>query len=157
LILSPLLALLAFLAWAEALDEPPLDGWLRALVAEASQSPPEPVDPEPTLPHDALVIAACESGARLSDGSARLGTHRWEAVNGDRGGHPPRSTASGAFQFLDGTWEWVWRDLLGEPAPTPRAKQASPSDQLRAFLALWDDRRGSSHWDASRSCWAGML
>ncbi|MFN2345591.1 MAG: hypothetical protein ABR616_07735 [Dermatophilaceae bacterium] len=109
------------------------------------------------LTGDALAVADCESGQYRSNGTAEPGTYRWDAVHGDLQGIAPQSTASGAFQFLDGTWTWVWTDLIGEPAPTARARDASPADQLRAFEALWDGRNGSSHWSPSRSCWQPRL
>lgn len=99
-----------------------------------------------------LAVAACESGHRLEDGSAELHTHRWEVENPSS-----RSSASGAFQFVDGTWVWVWEDLIGESPPSLRAKDSSAADQLRAFRALWRDGKGAHHWDASRGCWHPML
>lgn len=59
---------------------------------------------------------------------------------------PATSTASGYFQFLNGTWEWV----TGLPAPA----SAYPLEvQYAAFLELWDEGRGASHWNPSRYCW----
>jgi hypothetical protein len=95
-------------------------------------------------------IAACESGHRLPDGTAEPHTHDWAAQNS-------RSSASGAFQFIDGTWEWVWQEIIGEQVPAPHAGDADPADQLRAFWALWRDGQGSRHWDASKSCWRQMI
>jgi hypothetical protein len=99
---------------------------------------------------NAAAIASCESGHRLDDGTADLHTHEWQAQNGV-------SSASGAFQFVDGTWNWVWQDLIGEDPPTARARDAEPHEQLRAFFTLWKDGEGAHHWDASRSCWQPML
>lgn len=99
-----------------------------------------------------LAVAACESGHRLPDGSAQVGTHRWRVENPS-----PRSSASGAFQFVDGTWVWVWEGLIGEAPPSLRAKDASASDQLRAFRALWREGEGAHHWEASYGCWSQMM
>ena len=77
------------------------------------------------------VVAECESGGNLT------------AKN-------PRSTASGLYQFLDSTWEWV----TGLPAPAsayPKAVQDS------AFRKLWADGSGASHWFPSRHCWGPLL
>lgn len=95
------------------------------------------------LAGDALVVADCESGARLADGSAVTGTYQWEAQN-------PDSSASGAFQFVDATWEWV----TGLSAP---ASAHPPQLQLAAFYRLWADGAGRRHWEASASCWTGRL
>lgn len=52
----------------------------------------------------------------------------------ESGGNPsaqnPRSTASGLWQFLNGTWE----STTGTPAP---ASAYSPSQQTAAAAALW--------------------
>lgn len=123
---------------------------------EPPEPPPEP-EPEPVqaapaptntgLSGDRLMIADCESGDRRADGSAVPHSYNWTGIN------QQGSSASGAFQFLDGTWDWVWRDLIGEPPPTARARDATPEQQIRAFDALWDNGRGASHWKPSRSCW----
>lgn len=113
---------------------------------------PEPVQaaPQPSstgLSGARLMIADCESGDRRADGTAVPHSYNWTGIN------QQGSSASGAFQFLDGTWAWVWSDILGEPPPTARARDATPAQQTRAFDALWDNGRGASHWYPSRSCW----
>lgn len=107
----------------------------------------EPLDVE--LEGDRRLIADCESGNRTSDGNAVTGSYNWTGVN------QQGSSASGAFQFLDGTWEWVWSDIIGQPPPTSRARDALPRQQVLAFDALWDNGNGASHWYPSRTCWAG--
>lgn len=78
-------------------------------------------------------IATCESG----DGQ---GSYSLTAKNS-------RSSASGKYQAIRSTWEWVMPDY---PPPASRWPE---SVQDRFFLLLWDDGRGASHWAPSRSCW----
>lgn len=84
-------------------------------------------------------IADCESGERLANGRA---VHYSFAVHAQ----DPRSSASGKYSFVDGTWH----DVTGLPG---HAKDYSEAVQDAAFDDLWDDGRGASHWRASRSCW----
>lgn len=58
------------------------------------------------------------------------------------------SSASGAFQFLRGTWQHFGG---GEFAPT--AKQASPDEQTVVFERAYA-ANGLTDWAASRSCWS---
>lgn len=57
----------------------------------------------------------------------------------------PSSGASGAFQFLDSTWEAV----SGLPAP---AAAYSRAVQNEAALKLWDNGAGASHWVTAGGC-----
>ena len=106
-----------------------------------------PMDLSPR-PHAARVVAACESGRRLADGTAEVGSHDWRNVNSQG------STASGAFQFLDGTWQWVASEIGA--TEYARAKHAPPEVQVRAFDWLWE-HGGPQHWNPSRSCWSRMM
>jgi muramidase (phage lysozyme) len=94
----------------------------------------------------ALIIAACESGARQPDGTATLGTHDWTARN-------PHSSASGAFQFLRGTWQRIAARIN---ASASEAALAPPHVQIAAFRDL-HRRRGLAPWNASKTCWQPML
>lgn len=108
--------------------------------------------PEPARP----VQAASEPPRPAAHPDGWQDRHvRWDAarraiIRCESGGDPqaknPRSTASGVFQFLDGTWTWV----TGLPAP---ARAHPPAVQHRAFWALWDKGAGASHWAASAACW----
>ena len=110
-----------------------------------TETPPPPPPPPPPLPYVNLVdrdpvaraVAACESVGDVG------GIPDYSAEN-------PTSTASGAFQFLDGTFEWV----TGLPGPT---SAHPPEVQDRAFLDLWDEGRGKSHWNPSRYCWESTI
>lgn len=91
----------------------------------------KPRSPQPTYNHVAPGgIAACirkyESGGN------------YRAQN-------PSSTASGAYQFLDSTWQSV----TGLPG---RAMNYSPAQQDAAFWKLWNNGRGASQWVTSPMC-----
>ena len=80
------------------------------------------------MPAILIRIRGCESG------------HNYTAQN-------PRSSASGAYQFLDSTW-MSWR---GSSTAT-RAMYASPAEQDAAALRLYN-AQGTRPWNASRYCW----
>lgn len=111
----------------------PLPGKEGASWSAAVVSPPSP-SPRTTrasrshrhLPAVLLRIRECESG-------------------GDYRAENPRSTASGAWQILDGTWHRYggYRHASHAPRDLQDAKA----------LALYADR-GTSPWNASRRCWA---
>ena len=61
----------------------------------------------------------------------------------------PTSTASGAYQFLDGTWRGIPTSITGG---TARAKDATPAQQDAAFDWLYA-RAGTTPWLASSACW----
>jgi hypothetical protein len=67
----------------------------------------------------------------------------------ESGGNPraenPHSSASGLFQFIDGTW----RAVTGR---SDRAKDAPVSVQIAAFYELWDGGRGAHHWVVAPKC-----
>ena len=71
-----------------------------------------------------------------------------ESTNNYRATHPV-STASGAYQFLIGSWEWYGHaDRYG----VPEAYLATPAQQDEAIL-LTVERDGLRPWAASRHCW----
>ncbi len=59
------------------------------------------------------------------------------------------STASGAYQFVDGTWRSIPTSVRGNAS---RALNGSNSQQDAAFRYHWG-REGSRAWNASSSCW----
>jgi hypothetical protein len=67
----------------------------------------------------------------------------------ESGGNPraqnPHSSASGLFQFVDGTW----RAITGR---SDRAKDAPVSVQIAAFYKLWNNGKGAHHWVVSPKC-----
>lgn len=84
-------------------------------------------EPEPIqLPAIMLRIKTCESGGN------------YEAQN-------KRSTASGAFQFLDSTWAGYGGYAKARLAP-PRIQDE--------FALLTYQRSGTRPWNASKGCWA---
>lgn len=83
-------------------------------------------------------IRSCESGP---NGYA---THGW-AFDYDYTNRNPTSTASGAWQFLRGTWRST-TGLSGNASDYPRAVQDAAA--MRLYRAS-----GTSPWNASRPCW----
>lgn len=69
---------------------------------------------------------------------------------GDYSAQNPTSTASGAYQFLDSTWQGM--DAAGGYA---RAIDAPESVQDAAAIELYTEQ-GTTPWLASASCWQGM-
>lgn len=90
------------------------------------------------LPTLLLRIRSCESGP---NGYA---THGW-AFDFDYTATNPNSTASGAYQFLTGTWQ-------STTGLTGRAKDYPPAVQDAAALRLYREQ-GTRPWNASRACW----
>lgn len=78
----------------------------------------------------APLIRQCESGGN------------YRALN-------KHSTASGAYQFVNGTWKGIPANIRGNYA---RAYQAPPAKQDAAFAYVWT-HTGSRAWNASSKCW----
>ena len=116
--------------------------------SEPQEPPQQPATGEPDLTYTAQVIAACESGQRRADGTAVIGSHDWTNVNSQG------SSASGAWQFLRGTWQWVAEEIGAEQYA--EAKHAPPEVQYEAFKWL-KNKEGLIPWNPSRSCWSQML
>jgi len=90
------------------------------------------------------MVADCETGNRLADGTSIKGTARWWWANPDRE-HPPWGTRihEGGLQFLPSTWSWAAPNVL-EHAPE-RAWQASVLQQIA--VAEWVlDKQGWQAW-----------
>lgn len=109
--------------------------------------------PTQTTQQVAVVALTGAVGFGLTQGSAGAGD-RWDAVIAcESGGNPraqnPSSSASGLFQFIDGTWR-----AYGGGEFARRAKDATAAEQYevanRAFA-----REGYRPWNASKSCWKG--
>jgi hypothetical protein len=102
------------------------------LVCNGSACHTEPFEVTP----EALAIISCESG----DGH-NYGTYtRWARSETNDGG---------LFQFNDSTYNW----LTGKT----NAELDSPANQYAAFVRLWDNGKGWSHWKSSQACWAQWL
>src|SRR5690606_25428666 len=73
----------------------------------------------------------------------------------ESGGNPkaqnPHSTASGLFQFIDGTWR-----AYGGTKYSKRAKDATVEQQYEIANKAFA-REGYRPWNASKSCWGGKV
>ncbi|MGI8425099.1 MAG: transglycosylase family protein [Actinomycetota bacterium] len=102
---------------------------------EAPNVEPEPPEPQQTHVHPTdsrlAAVAMCESGGSYT------------AQN-------PRSSASGKYQMINGTFQGT---KAGKQSGYKRAKDAPPEVQEAAAIELWDNGRGASHWSESRRCW----
>lgn len=71
------------------------------------------------------------------------------------------STASGLYQFLDGSWSGFQGKTIAvypwlAPLATRRAKEAAvPMQHLVAYMTMYGNLAGGGiqHWNASRNCW----
>jgi hypothetical protein len=74
----------------------------------------------------------------------------WRESNGQYRVRSRVSTASGAYQFIDGTW----RNNSGLSAP---ASAHSRYEQDRVFWKLWNHGKGWRHWWYGQryACWSG--
>jgi hypothetical protein len=96
------------------------------------------VDPVAVIPPLLRAIGGCESS-----GDPR-GPLVWTA-------HNRASSASGAFEELDGTWQ-TWEAKWGSEHVL-RAMWADEAEQVRVAVAAFD-AEGSAPWSASEGCWA---
>lgn len=84
----------------------------------------------------------------LSEDTIRIARRIAECESNNRNIKNPNSSASGYFQFIDSTWSWV-------TGLAPPAMAYDYETQYQAFLKLWDEGRGATHWEPSRHCWGG--
>lgn len=85
----------------------------------------------------ALDIAVCESGKETPESIDPLAKN-------------PRSTASGVFQFLKGSWRYYgmkhWGSLEGRSV-------FDAEDNIELALWVMSTERGTKDWIASHHCW----
>lgn len=100
-----------------------------------------PKHPNRAIPAVLQRIRGCESG----DGPSSPGNYR---------AADPRSTATGAYSVLRGTWR-SWSKAYGSDVGAPRYSRAKDAPAwvqdtvaVRAFNA-----QGTRPWNASRRCW----
>lgn len=101
----------------------------------------------------AVAVAGALSASPVALGSASAaettGANWGPIIKCESGGDPqaqnPNSSASGLFQFIDGTW----RAYGGS---TARAKDASVSEQYEVANRAYADV-GYTPWDSSKDCW----
>lgn len=103
----------------------------------------------------AAVVTALAVGLPLGlSGTASAASPDWDPIIACESGGDPKaqnrsSSASGLYQFIDGTWA-----AYGGRQFAPRAKDATPTEQ-RIVADRAHDAEGLAPWNASRSCWAG--
>ncbi len=116
------------------------------VAVDAPDQPTTTTRPEPTVSPESEWVDS-GNGVLVPDVLRRIrfceSTNNYSATN-------PASTASGAYQFLDKSWDWY-----GHAARTgvSRAHQATRAQQDQSAL-LTLQSQGTSPWAASRSCWA---
>lgn len=100
-----------------------------------------------SVPHQLRTIGWCEAGRYL--GLPFPATNYAELDDTGR-----RSTASGGYQALDGTWRsWVAAYAPHLQGVYPRAGLAPDFVQDAVVTAAYHDL-GTTPWEASRGCWA---
>lgn len=97
--------------------------------------------------------AALAGPAGPSAGAGLVGAAYWIAKC-ESGLNPtaqnPYSSASGLFQFVDGTWTSV-------TGLAPPASAYSSETQTEAFWRLWDGGAGAGNWAPSQYCWGSHV
>jgi hypothetical protein len=111
-------------------------------VRAAAAAPPSPIALAPTssvsFTDQELRIRSCESGPNGYATNGHAHDYDYTAEN-------PSSTASGAWQFLDSTWNGYGG--YSHAASAPRSVQDA---KARSYI----DANGFSAWESSRSCWS---
>lgn len=104
----------------------------------------------------AALTAATAIPMLAANGVAFAATPNWDPIiQCESGGNPtaknPGSTASGLFQFINGTWR-----AYGGLEFAPTARQATVQQQYIVANRAYADA-GFSPWNASRSCWGNKV
>lgn len=123
-----------------------------AVTTAAAVTLAHPAEARP-LPADGsgrLTLMALPPEVGVPDRPTPLEAVRWCESRDSYTAENPVSSASGAFQAITSTWEWVM-DLPAPASAYPKAVQ----DEF--FLRLWDGGRGWRHWAPSASCWEPLL
>jgi hypothetical protein len=138
-------SLCAAVAWTMVNSDPP------PMVGTSTSEVTYTVAPTTTVTATATVTArptatrtvtVSRSRERVAGIQARI---RWCESRNNYRAENPNSTASGAYQFLDGTW----RSVTGLEPP---ASAYPPAVQDTAFVKLYA-QLGTKPWIASQSCW----
>lgn len=105
---------------------------------------PKPKPVAKPAPKPAPKPAAKPAPRHVAPGGIAACIRKYESGD-DYTAQNPSSTASGAYQFLDSTWQGV----TGLPG---RAMNYPPATQDAAFWKLWNNGRGASQWVTAFHC-----
>jgi hypothetical protein len=93
----------------------------------------------PRVPYILKRIRGCESGRP----AAPTSKPDYKAQN-------PTTSASGAYQFMDGTWQYSAGKKISKKYPKARNAPQDLQDKMAIKL---HKSEGTSPWNASRHCW----
>ena len=98
----------------------------------------------------AVLVTSCQHPHR---NHPYLSCVRHNESRGDYTAKNPRSTASGAYQFLNGTWRSIAGEMGVTGYPTARSAPEFVQDSV-AYYAIVAPGHYRSHWNGANSrCW----
>lgn len=102
----------------------------------------------------ALVVSAATAALGFTTAGTALAEPNWDAIvaceSGGKNVKNARSTASGYFQIVNGTWA-----ANGGREFAPTAMQATRAEQQIVANRIASRRGSLADWNASKGCWGG--